>query len=92
MAGYSYYNKEGKKVSGRAADNHWLTINNFKRLADAINYFVKQTEKQVMEEEVEPRVKEAVEIIVKRLMEKFTENLERNLEQNLYAYSEDDDI
>ena len=35
--GYSYINKNGKKVAGRAADNKWLSENGYKRVHDLID-------------------------------------------------------
>ncbi|MDE5618962.1 MAG: hypothetical protein K2I80_00335 [Ruminococcus sp.] len=45
--GYSYINENGKKVNGRAADNHWLSANGFKRVNDLIDYVAIATAEQI---------------------------------------------
>ena len=35
--GFSYKNAAGKIVSGRAADNHWMTEHGYNRIADLID-------------------------------------------------------
>ena len=49
-SGYSYFNENGKLVSGRAADNHWMSEHGYLRVADLIDDVAKQVANQIKAE------------------------------------------
>lgn len=44
--GYHYSNENGKEVYGRAADNHWMSVNGYNRVSDVIDAAAQEGAKQ----------------------------------------------
>lgn len=45
--GYTYINKNGKPVRGRAADNNWMTEHGYNRVADLIDDVARRVAEEI---------------------------------------------
>ena len=45
--GYTYINENGKRVRGRAADNHWMTEHGYNRVADLIDDVARRVAEEI---------------------------------------------